>query len=72
VSRIVAIGEGSRTRGFALAGATVVVAEDAAEVAAAWQALEPDVGLVLLTTAAAEAVGRDAGDRPHLLTAVMP
>ncbi|HLN06892.1 MAG TPA: V-type ATP synthase subunit F [Acidimicrobiales bacterium] len=72
MSGIVALGEGQRVRGFALAGATVVVAEDEAEVTAAWQALEADVGLVLLTPAAAKVVAPYVRDRPHLLTAVMP
>jgi vacuolar-type H+-ATPase subunit F/Vma7 len=72
MSRVAALGEGSRVRGFALAGASVVVAEGPAQVAAAWQALPDDVGLVVLTPAAAAALGSDAGDRPHVLTAVMP
>ena len=72
MSRIVALGEGSRVCGFALAGVTVVVAEGAAEVTAAWQALGPDVGLVLLTPAASEVVGGRTGERSLLLAVVMP
>ena len=72
MSPIVALGEAPRVRGFALAGATVVVADDAAETAAAWLALEPDVRLVLLTPAAAEAVAAHIEERPHVLTVVLP
>jgi len=72
MSQIVALGEAPRVRGFALAGATVLVAGDAAETAAAWLALEPDVGLVLLTPAAARAIAGHIEERPHLLTVVLP
>jgi vacuolar-type H+-ATPase subunit F/Vma7 len=52
VSRIIAIGESERLRGFALAGVSVIAAEDPAGARAAWSALSEDVGLVILTTAA--------------------
>jgi len=72
MSRVVALGEGHRVRGFALGGASAAAADDAAEVAAVWEALGPDVGLVLLTPAAARIVMPRLGERPELLTVVMP
>jgi len=68
VGRIAAIGTGMAVRGFGLAGALVLPAEDAHEVRAAWAALPSDVELVILTPAAAQAVG-PATDR---LVAVLP
>jgi len=72
MSRIVALGEAPRVRGFALGGPLVVDADDATEMAAAWQALEADVGLVLLTPAAAEAIAPYLEERRHVLTVVLP
>ncbi len=72
MSQIVALGEASRVRGFALGGATAVVAGNTSEMAAAWQALEPDVGLVLLTPLAAQAIAPQLEERPHVLTVVLP
>jgi vacuolar-type H+-ATPase subunit F/Vma7 len=57
MSGVAAIGEGSRIRGFALAGVTVVAAPDETAARAAWEALDPDVGLVILTPEAARALG---------------
>ena len=47
------IGEALRVRGFALAGALVFAAEDAAGARAAWRSLPPDVAVVVLTPRAA-------------------
>lgn len=57
MGRVLVLGERSRVGGFALAGAEVVAAEDPAAVIAAWAALEPDVAVVVLTPAAADALG---------------
>jgi vacuolar-type H+-ATPase subunit F/Vma7 len=55
---MVAVGESARVAGFALAGADVVVAEDEAAVRGAVAALgsDPDVGVLLLTPRAREAL----------------
>lgn len=53
---VAAIGERVRVAGFALVGVQVQVAETATEVRAAWDALAPEVGVVLLTPAAAAAL----------------
>ncbi|HTP18534.1 MAG TPA: hypothetical protein VMJ65_02950 [Solirubrobacteraceae bacterium] len=59
MSEIVAIGEGERLRGFALAGVDVDVAADPAGARAAWAALPADVALVILTPAAHAALAAD-------------
>lgn len=56
MATVAAIGERVRVAGFALVGVRIEVAETAAEARAAWHALAPDVGVVLLTPAAAAAV----------------
>lgn len=68
---VVAIGEQVRVAGFALAGADVVIAEDPKTVWEAWRNLPDGVGLVIITPAAAQALGPAVleGDRP--LVAVM-
>jgi vacuolar-type H+-ATPase subunit F/Vma7 len=53
---IAVIGEDSRVRAYALVGASVWPADDAAGVRAAWAALGPRVRLVILTEAAARAL----------------
>jgi vacuolar-type H+-ATPase subunit F/Vma7 len=73
VTRVVAIGETERLRGFAFAGVDLIAAEDPAAARAAWQGLRPDVALVILTAGARAALGSDdldpAGQR---LWVVMP
>lgn len=69
MSGIAAIGEATRVQALALAGVLVLPAETPAAVLAAWEALPVDIGLVVLTPAAAQQPrppGRD------VLTAVMP
>ncbi len=64
MGRMAAIGERALVEGYALAGVTVVVAEDPAAVRRAWQALAADVSVVVLTEAAAAALdGPAGGDR---------
>jgi vacuolar-type H+-ATPase subunit F/Vma7 len=75
VGSVVVLGERSRVTGFALAGACVAPADDARTVLAAWAALEHDVAVVVLTPAAAAALGAmlDEPPRPDRpLTVVMP
>lgn len=74
MGRIVAIGERARIQGFALAGVSVIDADGAAEVRAAWHALPEGVGLVILTAAAhaALAAQEDQSGTASPLTAVMP
>jgi vacuolar-type H+-ATPase subunit F/Vma7 len=85
MSRMAVIGEGVRVQGFALAGALVLAAEDAAAARAAWRSLPPDVAVAVLTPRAADwlsdVTGGDAGmpapadgtpRRPGVLPVVMP
>ncbi|HXZ76273.1 MAG TPA: hypothetical protein VEH31_36115 [Streptosporangiaceae bacterium] len=85
MSRVAVIGEGVRVQGFALAGALVLAAEDAAGYRAAWRSLPADVAVAVLTPRAADALrdvtGGDTGTpapadrmprRPGVLPVVMP
>lgn len=71
MGRIVAIGEGVKVRCYGLAGAHVVVAEDADTAAAAWAALAPDVVLAILTRRSAAAVADREPAAPALLRVVI-
>ncbi|WP_327048758.1 V-type ATP synthase subunit F [Microbispora sp. NBC_01189] len=74
VGTVAVIGEAVRVAGFGLAGARVLVAEDAEEVRTAWLSLGPGVAVVVLTPRAAKALGAtgpgEASGGP--LTVVMP
>ena len=83
MSRVAVIGEEARVRGFALAGALVFAAEDAAAARAAWRSLPPDVAMAVLTPRAAgwlrDVTGGGAAAppdglprRPGVLPVVMP
>ncbi|WP_220502009.1 V-type ATP synthase subunit F [Microbispora sp. H10670] len=74
VGSVAVIGEAVRVAGFGLAGALVLVAEDAAEVRTAWRSLGPGVAVVVLTPRAAKALDAAApGETPGgPLTVVMP
>jgi vacuolar-type H+-ATPase subunit F/Vma7 len=64
VSRIVAIGGEIELAGYALAGVEVIVAENPEDARRAWSRLGGDVGLVLLTGEALQALPAtlDGGD----------
>jgi vacuolar-type H+-ATPase subunit F/Vma7 len=53
---VFAIGERERVRALALAGVRVVPADDAEAARTAWKELPEEFGLVILTTAAHEAI----------------
>ncbi|GAB2920731.1 hypothetical protein [Streptomyces heilongjiangensis] len=74
MGRVAALGERSRVTGLALAGALVLVADDASAVRRTWSALPEGVDLVILTPAAAEALEPDLTGRGarRPLTTVMP
>jgi vacuolar-type H+-ATPase subunit F/Vma7 len=56
MARVAVLGEQVRVQGFALAGALVLEAGDAAQVRAAWASLPGDVAVVVLTPRAARAL----------------
>ncbi|WP_314251731.1 V-type ATP synthase subunit F [Streptomyces kutzneri] len=68
---VAAIGEQVEVAGLALAGVDVYAAEGPEEVRKAWTALAGDVTLVIVTPAAAAALGPGV-DSIHPLVAVMP
>lgn len=69
---VAAIGERTRVSGFVLAGVEVLVAERPEAVREAWNALPPGVGLVIVTPAAAAALGTRAPAPEPPLVVVMP
>jgi vacuolar-type H+-ATPase subunit F/Vma7 len=56
MTRIVAIGASEKLLGWALAGAELIEAPGEQQVRLAWNELDPDVGLVLLTPEARKAL----------------
>jgi len=72
MGRVVALGEAVRVEGFALAGATVLVAEIPDAVRRTWESLPDDVAVVLLTTNAAAALAHGEEAPKDVLIAVMP
>jgi vacuolar-type H+-ATPase subunit F/Vma7 len=72
VSRVAAIGEERRVRGFALAGVSVMAAADATAARHAWEALEADIGLVILTPAAVQGLRRELTSAPGRLWVELP
>jgi vacuolar-type H+-ATPase subunit F/Vma7 len=72
VGLVVALGESVRVRGYALAGSRTVVAETPEDVRSAWDALDADVTLVILTPRAVETLGEEVLARTREpLTVVM-
>ena len=69
---MVAIGDGTRLRGYGLAGAEVRSAAGDEDVLAAWETLPQDVAFVVLTPAARAALGARLTERRDLLWAVVP
>jgi vacuolar-type H+-ATPase subunit F/Vma7 len=72
MSSVVAIGGPDSIEGFALAGAIVKIAVEPDAVRRAWDDLDDDVGLVVLSATAAEVLGDARQDRQSTLTVVMP
>ena len=73
MARVAVLGEQVRVQGFALAGALVLEAGDAAAARSAWASLPGDVAVVVLTPRAARALQDQpppAGRLP--LTVVLP
>jgi vacuolar-type H+-ATPase subunit F/Vma7 len=66
-----AIGAAPLVRGYGLAGVAVIEAPDDDAVRAAWRALDPRTAVVILTAAAAAALG-DAPVPPGRMVAVLP
>lgn len=69
---VAAIGATHELEGFALVGATVIAAATPSQATEAWRTLDENVGLVILSPAAAEMLDSFLSERPHTLTVVMP
>lgn len=72
MSTVVALGERHELEGFALVGATIVTARTDDEISSGWRNLGPDVGLVILSSRAADVLRSELSSRPDILTAVLP
>jgi vacuolar-type H+-ATPase subunit F/Vma7 len=68
MARAAVIGEATRTAGFALAGAVVLVAENSDEARTAWRSLPADIAVLVLTARAAAWLGGAASTSPSPLT----
>jgi vacuolar-type H+-ATPase subunit F/Vma7 len=71
MTEVAVLGEPVLTLGYALAGAKVLAAGTTAEVLQRWAELPPEVGVVILTAKAAEALGT-ARLEAAVLTVVLP
>jgi vacuolar-type H+-ATPase subunit F/Vma7 len=71
-TQVAVLGEPIRTAGYGLTGARLLTATTAAEVRRQWSELPAEVGVVLLTAAAADALGPDCVDSAVVLTVVLP
>ncbi len=72
MTRVVALGEATRVTGYAMAGVHVLTAENADAARAAWEKLAEDVGCVLLTRSARDAVAERLAERPQVIWVVVP
>jgi vacuolar-type H+-ATPase subunit F/Vma7 len=72
MARVTVLGEQVSVQGYALAGAVVLVAEDADAVRMAWDGLTDEVAVVILTPTAARALGPERVAGLHPLAVVMP
>ncbi|WP_263730603.1 V-type ATP synthase subunit F [Cellulomonas sp. SG140] len=72
MSDVAVIGSPELVSGFALAGARTYAVRDAEEARATWQHLPPTVAVVLLSAAAADAIGEATGARGAPLTVRLP
>ena len=71
VTTVAAIGEGRLVEGYGLAGVTVLAADDPAGWLAAWDELDDEVGLLLLTADSRRVLADRLGGRDDLLWTVV-
>jgi vacuolar-type H+-ATPase subunit F/Vma7 len=72
MSRIFVLGEEVHVRGFSLAGAAVRPASSPDEVTAAWEEIEDDTALLIMTRSAADVLSGRLKERPWMVWTVMP
>jgi vacuolar-type H+-ATPase subunit F/Vma7 len=69
---VAAIGSPAQVAGFGLAGAVVFPADDGSQALAAWESLDEEYVVVILTAAAAGGIGAERQGHPTRFTVVMP
>jgi len=72
MARIAALGGRNRIQGLALAGVVPLPAATVDEALVAWRGLPSDVGVLILTPQAAEALADHLDERRDLLVTVLP
>lgn len=72
MAAVAAVGAADLVAGFGLAGALVLPAQDPAAVLSAWRSLPGDTGVVVLSPAAADALGDERLAPGAPLTVVLP
>lgn len=72
MTAVAVLGEPVRTAGYGLVGAKLLTATTPDEVRRRWHELPAEVGVVLLTPAAAASLGREVLESTAVLTMVMP
>lgn len=75
MKRVAVLGERAKVQGFALAGAMVLIAEDAEQARTAWESLGADVAVVVLTPLAAASLAHEIDEAQRSdsrLPVVMP
>jgi len=72
MSRVVALGEEDQVLPYAMVGVEVLALADPMAAPAAWAGLGDDVGLVILSRDAAEALGQTLHEPGQPLWTVMP
>jgi vacuolar-type H+-ATPase subunit F/Vma7 len=71
-AKVAAIGSLAQVAGFGLAGAVVLPAEDGTEALAAWESLDDDYVVVILTATAASGIGAETTSQVTRFAVVMP
>lgn len=72
MTTIAVLGDPVRTSGYGLVGAQLLAATTPDEVRRCWDGLPADVGVVLLTRTAADALGPKVLESAVVLTVVLP
>jgi len=72
MTTIAVLGEPVRTAGYGTVGIRLLEATTADEVRRCWRELADDVGVVLLTPAAAEVIGPESLESSTVLTVILP
>ena len=71
MSRVAALGAPRQLAGFALAGVTVLPADTDDDVRRVWRTLDPEVSVIILTSAARQALGGLLDERSEVMWATL-